>query len=128
MFRPKWPNHEGELACSGQSGQITKVNLHVPAKVAKNFFVTDTYLEIPPAGLSKGAYEHRDPHDPLASFNGLGVVPDEIKSLLPPECREAFDTALDHETEWKSRWGAESKTMSRREPVIDKAIVPYSMS
>ncbi|KAG9255142.1 chromatin remodelling complex Rsc7/Swp82 subunit-domain-containing protein [Emericellopsis atlantica] len=100
----------------------------VPAKVAKNFFVTDTYLEIPPAGLSKGAYEHRDPHDPLASFNGLGVVPDEIKSLLPPECRKAFDTALDHETEWKSRWGAESKTMSRREPVIDKAIVPYSMS
>lgn len=100
----------------------------VPAKVAKNFFVADTYLEMPPAGLPTGAYEPRDPSDPLASFNGLGVVSDEIKNMLPPECRNAFDTALNHEKEWQLRWGPESKTMSRREPVIDKAIVPYSMS
>ena len=44
------------------------------------------------------------------------------------ECRVAFDGARGRERAWKARWGAEEWVMGRREPVIDKAIVPYSMS
>lgn len=99
----------------------------VPYKMAKNFFVADTYMETPSGGLASAAYEQKDPTDFLASFNGLSAVTDEIRDLLPAECREAFDKAAEGEAQWKGRWGPESSTMSRREPVIDKAIVPYSM-
>lgn len=100
----------------------------VPHKMAKNFYITDTYLETPPAGLPPTVYDQKDPTDFLASFNGLGAVSDGIKDLLPPECRETFDKAVGNEKQWKGRWGPESETMSRRDPVIDKAIVPYSMT
>ena len=99
----------------------------VSYKMAKNFFVADTYMETPSGGLAPAAYEQSDPTDFLASFNGLSAVSDDIRSLLPPQCREAFDKAAGREQEWKSRWGPESETMSRRDPVIDKAIVPYNM-
>lgn len=100
----------------------------VSLKMAKNFYIADTYLETPPAGLASAAYDSRDPTDFLASFNGLGAVTDDVKDLLPPECRAAFDAAVENETAWKGRWGPEREKASRREPVIDKAIVPYSMS
>lgn len=100
----------------------------VPLKMARNFYVTDTYLETPHAGVAPTVYERNEPSDLLAPFNGLSAVSPEIAALLPPECRQAFDTALQNEQSWKSRWGPESEKSSRREPVIDKAIVPYSVS
>lgn len=100
----------------------------VPLKMTRNFYITDTYLETPPAGIAPSVYDKSDKTDFLASFNGLGAVPDDVKALLPPECRAAFDAAVDNETGWKAKWGPESEKMSRRQPVIDKAIVPYSMS
>lgn len=100
----------------------------VSHKMAKNFYIADTYLETPPTGIAPTAYDQNDPTDLLASFNSLEAVSDDIKDLLPPQCREAFDKAVHNEKQWKDRWGPESKTMSRREPIIDKAIVPYSMA
>ncbi|OAQ91682.1 chromatin structure-remodeling complex protein RSC7 [Purpureocillium lilacinum] len=99
----------------------------VSAKVARNFMVTDTYFESPPAGAAPVAMDADDSADFLSSFNGLSAVSDDVKDLLPPECRKAFDEALGSDAEWKSRWGPESSKMARRGPVIDKAIVPYSM-
>lgn len=100
----------------------------VAHKMAKNFYIADTYVETPPVGLTTAVYSNNDPTDFLAQFNGLGAVSDEVKDLLPPECREAFDKALNGEKEWQKKWGPEKDNMSRREPVIDKAIVPYSMT
>lgn len=97
-------------------------------KMAKNFYIADTYAESPPVGLTSATYAGDDSSNFLSSFNGLGAVSDDLKDLLPPECRAAFDKALDGEKEWHKRWGPEKDTMSRREPVIDKAIVPYSMT
>ena len=100
----------------------------VSSKLARNFLVTDTYYESPPAGAAPAAADKAHSADFLASFNGLSAVPDEIKNLLPPECRKPFETAALRDEEWRSRWGTESDKMSRRNPVIDKAIVPYSMN
>lgn len=100
----------------------------VPIRMARNFYIADTYLETPSAGVLPAAHETSDAPDFLAPFNGLGAVSDEIKDLLPPECRKAFDGALGREEVWRSKWGPETEKMSRRQPVIDKAIVPYSMS
>lgn len=96
----------------------------VPLKMARNFFVTDTYYENAPSGLNSSAYETSDPADFLSAFHGLGAVSDDIKDLLPESCRKAFDGALKEEQQWKSCWGLEKDKMGRRQPVIDKAIVP----
>ncbi|KAK3319080.1 chromatin remodelling complex Rsc7/Swp82 subunit-domain-containing protein [Apodospora peruviana] len=107
--------------------------------ISRNFLVTDIVLETPPAGVAPVSYEvpfRTSPADRLASskqdflapFKGLGAVPDEIRELLPEECRRAFDAAAGREEKWFERWGDEAKTTCRREPVIDKAIVPYNMT
>lgn len=102
----------------------------VPTKMARNFFVADTYFETSSAGVISASAVDGTAGSPdfLASFQGLSAVSDEIKDLLPPECRAAFDGAVAKGASYRSKWGPESETMSRRQPIIDKAIVPYSMS
>ena len=123
-----------------QEQEVSAVLSPLAPQVARNFCVTDIHLETPPAGIAGAAYDrYRDgsparaasssgQQDFLSSFQGLGAVSDDIKDLLPPECRAAFDAAAGQEQAWFARWGDESEAMCRREPVIDKAIVPYSMA
>lgn len=103
----------------------------VPLRMARNFYIADTYMERPPLGLPNStvtSYQRdADPPDFLAAFNGLSAVSEDIAALLPPECRASFDKAVKNEKEWDARWGPEAECTSRREPIIDKAIVPYSM-
>lgn len=73
--------------------------------IPRNFMVTDTYYEMPPAGISAASYDARaysatGGEDFLASFRGLGAVSDDVKDALPAECREAFDEALAKEKNW----------------------------
>ncbi|VUC20568.1 unnamed protein product [Clonostachys rosea] len=96
----------------------------VSLRMARNFFVTDTILETPPTGLASAVYDKADQTDFLSSFSGLGAVSDDIRALLPAECRSAFDNAVGQENQWKSRWGPEASNTCRRDPIIDKAIVP----
>lgn len=97
----------------------------VAPKLSRNFAVMDTSFE---GGGTGSAAATADSTDFLAAFNGLGAVPEDIRNLLPEDCRRAFDSAVSKDKEWESRWGPEGDVMSRRAPVIDKAIVPYSMS
>lgn len=110
----------------------------VKPSISRNFLIMDTHLETPPAGVAPTAYdvpfrtsqvdyESSASADFLSSFKGLRAVPDDIRDLLPEECRQAFDSAREKEETWFSRWGNEADVTSRREPVVDKAIVPYSM-
>ncbi|CAK7244994.1 MAG: chromatin structure-remodeling complex subunit RSC7 [Sporothrix thermara] len=113
----------------------------LPPQVARNFYVTDLHLATPPAGIAPAAYDRfrvsgddgktsdaAARQDFLSPFQGLSAVPDDIRDLLPDECRAAFDAARDKEQQWFSQWGAEEDVMCRREPIIDKAIVPYAMT
>jgi chromatin structure-remodeling complex protein RSC7 len=104
----------------------SKVFTALDSKIPRNFKVIDTVMETPPAGIASAAYKPGNVPDFLKPYQGLGSISDDIKDLLPPECRQAFNDALEKETEWKSKWGPEADTMHRREPVIDAAIVPYS--
>jgi chromatin structure-remodeling complex protein RSC7 len=95
--------------------------------IARNFKVVDYIMETPPASLPNSAYQQNyNVPDVLAPFQGLGALSDEIKDLLPPECRAAFDEAVAKENDWKSKWGPEAEVTHRRQPIIDAAIVPYS--
>ncbi|KAI8623334.1 hypothetical protein F5Y19DRAFT_481854 [Xylariaceae sp. FL1651] len=95
-------------------------------RIPRNFTVIDTYMETPPAGISSSVYEQREVPAFLSDFQGLGAVSNDILDDLPPECREAFDKALEKEKAWKSTWGPEKLMAHRRAPIIDAAIVPYS--
>lgn len=110
----------------------------VKPSISRNFLVMDTHFEAPPAGVSSAAYdvpfrtsladyEASAAADFLSPFRGLRAVPDDVRDLLPEECRRAFDEARAKEDGWFSRWGNEAEVTSRREPIVDKAIVPYSM-
>ncbi|EFX01668.1 hypothetical protein CMQ_8134 [Grosmannia clavigera kw1407] len=103
--------------------------------VAQNYLVTDLCLETPSVGVAPASYDQFKDSSTgwetqgfLSPFQGLGAVPDDIKDLLPADCRAAFDQALDRERNWFGRWGDEKAAMCRREPTIDKAIVPYAMT
>jgi chromatin structure-remodeling complex protein RSC7 len=95
---------------------------------ARNLNVTDIYYETPPSGVAPAATEVGSMPDFLAPFRGLAAVSDDIKDLLPPDCREAFDAAVEKEITWKDKWGENAGKGCRREPIIDKGIVPYAMS
>jgi chromatin structure-remodeling complex protein RSC7 len=95
-------------------------------RISRNFTVIDTYMETPPTGVSPAAYERRDSPAFLSEFQGLEAVSDDILEDLPPECRKAFDQALEKEKAWKAAWGPERTMTHRRAPIIDAAIVPYS--
>ncbi|KAI1196764.1 hypothetical protein F5X97DRAFT_304275 [Nemania serpens] len=95
-------------------------------RIPRNFTVIDTYMESPSAGISPAVYEQHEVPAFLAEFQGLGAVSSDILDDLPPECREAFDKALEKEKQWKATWGPEQTMTHRRAPVIDAAIVPYS--
>jgi chromatin structure-remodeling complex protein RSC7 len=111
----------------------------IQPQISRNFFITDTYLQTPPAGISAASYdlpfrtaadaadrEASDRSDPLASFRGLASVSSEIRDLLPEDCKGAFDEARQNEEQWHARWGSEADSTSRKVPIIDKAIVPYT--
>lgn len=125
-----------EPSGSDSSEETSQVFPTLQPSIARNFMVTDTYFETPPAGISHQSYEtnrvayvaDKKAHgsDFLAPFHGLNAMSAEILAELPPECREAFDKAAANERSWHSKWGTEKETKSRRDPVIDKAIVPYS--
>ncbi|KAI0485081.1 chromatin remodelling complex Rsc7/Swp82 subunit-domain-containing protein [Xylariaceae sp. FL0804] len=95
-------------------------------KIPRNFTVIDTHMEVPPAGVSSAVYGKHEVPPFLSDFQGLGAVSGDVLEELPPECRAAFDKALDAEKAWKARWGPEKQMAHRREPIIDAAIVPYN--
>ncbi len=99
----------------------------LPRRIHRNFIVTDTFFKAPPTGVSAAAYDDPDPHHPLAPFRGLSAVPDNIKALLPPECRESFDVAVNNEKQWKDQWKTESEAACRRPPLVEKHPLPYNV-
>ncbi|CAK7267370.1 chromatin structure-remodeling complex subunit RSC7 [Sporothrix epigloea] len=125
---------EDEAADSDQSATFPPL----PPQVARNWYVADLHLTTPSAGIAPAAYDRyringagssfeSPKKDMLGSFQGLGAVSEDIRSLLPDECRDAFDAARDREQQWFGQWGAEGEAMCRREPIIDKAIVPFAV-
>lgn len=56
-------------------------------------------------------------------FKGLEGVGEDVKELLPAECREAFERALGRERVWKGGWGTEVEDGRRGRLVIDKGVI-----
>lgn len=96
-------------AADSESQVFPALNPSIP----RNFMVTDTYAEHPPAGISSASYDARGlsavgADDFLAPFRGLDAVSEDVLGTLPAECREAFEEALNKEKEWHSVWNPSS--------------------
>lgn len=122
---------EGDPSAAADQAASATLFKPLPPNIPRNFRVVDIVLETPPGGVSPASYDLRpseigggDSADFLSPFRGLAAVPDDIKDLLPPGCRAAFDEAVAREKAWHAKWGPEKEVTCRRDPVIDKAIVP----
>jgi chromatin structure-remodeling complex protein RSC7 len=88
---------------------------------SKNFMIVDTVYQSAPSVNLGVPGPDGDAYD--LGFNGLSSVPEAIRVELPPECRKAFEDALEKEMQWKNKWGTEGQFAHRRAPVIDKGMV-----
>lgn len=122
-------------ATNPSQSEATPTFPQLDSKIPRNFLVTDIRMELPPAGIAQASYDipfRTSPADRqasaqadfLASFQGLSAVPDDIRDLLPEDCRKEFDAAVNREESWFSRWGDEKTTKARGQPLIDKDIMP----
>jgi chromatin structure-remodeling complex protein RSC7 len=88
---------------------------------SKNYMIVDTIYESAPGSTLGVPGPDGDDYD--LGFNGLSSISDDIKAELPPECRKAFDDALEKEKQWKNKWGTESQFTHRKAPTIDKGVI-----
>jgi chromatin structure-remodeling complex protein RSC7 len=116
----KTHSHEDEKLPDADS-RPTSIFGPVKPIYSRNFLIVDTLYENP-------LYSHLGTPGPDGSgvdtsFNGLSAISNEMKDLLPPECRMKFDKALSKELEWKEKWTTEAKDSMRKAPIIDKGLI-----
>lgn len=88
----------------------------------RNYLVVDTLYESPPTGSTSGIPgPDGDSYD--VGFNGLSSVSEEIRNLLPEECRVAFEKAVGDELAWKGKWAGEAGDGMRAGMVIHKGFI-----
>ncbi|KAI8154333.1 hypothetical protein KHU50_010587 [Colletotrichum sp. SAR 10_65] len=96
----------------------------VSPAVQRNFNVVDIVYETPRAGVQSAGKRPDNVPDFLQPFNGILAIGDDLKALLPPECRESLERHQAEQREFETRFGDEKDTMARGGLLIDKAIVP----
>lgn len=96
----------------------------VSPAVQRNFNVVDIVYETPRAGVQSAGKRPDNVPDFLKPFNGILAIGDDLKALLPPECRESLERHQAEQREFETRFGDEKDTMARGGLLIDKAIVP----
>ncbi|TDZ20907.1 Chromatin structure-remodeling complex subunit rsc7 [Colletotrichum orbiculare MAFF 240422] len=110
---------------NGQNGaDATAAFPAVSAAVQRNFNVVDVVYETPRAGVQSAGKRPANVPDFLKPFNGILAIGDDLKSLLPPECRESLERHQAEQREFEERFGDEKNMMARGALQIDKAIVP----
>lgn len=88
----------------------------------RNYLIVDTLYETPPTGITAGIPGSCDGTNDVG-FNGLSSVSEEIRNLLPEECRVAFEKAVREERAWKGKWGGEERDGMRAGMVIHKGFI-----
>ncbi|KAF6840398.1 chromatin remodelling complex subunit [Colletotrichum musicola] len=113
-----------EIVTSENAAEPTAAFPTVPTAVRNNFNVVDIVYETPRAGIQSAGRRPADVPDFLKPFNGILAIGDDLKSLLPAECRESLECHQAEQREFEGRFGDEKDSMARGYLQIDKAIVP----
>lgn len=110
------PSTDLAIEPQNQPAQQPTVFPPVPALVARNYAVVDTYYESPPmSGLGVPGPDRRS-YD--VGPPGLLDVADDVVALLPEDCRRPFLEAREQERRWVERWGTEARDKLRRQPHV----------
>ncbi|TQN69382.1 Chromatin structure-remodeling complex subunit rsc7, partial [Colletotrichum shisoi] len=91
----------------------------VPSAVQRNFNVVDIVYETPRVGVQSAGRRPAEVPDFLKPFNGILAIGDDIKSMLPPECRDSLERHQADQREFESRFGDEEDKMARGRLIID---------
>ena len=83
----------------------------IPPVFTRNFMITDTYYEMPPASVL--GYPGPDEEILDVGPGELTRVPEHLLAELPEGCRQAFVEARAVEKAWKARWGTEKDNGAR---------------
>jgi len=92
---------DDEIELSAELAKKWTIFPKLDAVYARNFRIHDVCLETAPDS-TLGVPGIADDETSLSN------IATEIVDELPPECREAFEEAIDREREWKTRWRTET--------------------
>ncbi|GJC80431.1 chromatin structure-remodeling complex subunit rsc7 [Colletotrichum liriopes] len=111
-----------EAIAPGTASESNSAFPTVPSAVQRNFNVVDIVYETPRAGVQSAGRRPAEVPDFLKPFNGILAISDDIKSMLPPECRESLERHQADQREFESRFGDEKDKMARGRLRIDKSV------
>ena len=83
----------------------------IPPVFTRNFMISDTYYETPPASVL--GYPGPDEEILDVGPGELTRVPEHLLAELPEGCRQAFIEARAVEKAWKERWGTDQEDGAR---------------
>ena len=83
----------------------------IPSVFTRNFMITDTCYETPPASVL--GYPGPDEEILDVGPGELTRMPEHLLAELPEGCRQAFVEARAVEKAWKARWGTEEGNGAR---------------
>ena len=83
----------------------------IPPVFTRNFMISDTYYETPPASVL--GYPGPDEEVLDVGPGELTRVPERLLTELPEDCRRAFVEAKAVEKAWKERWGTDTDDGAR---------------
>lgn len=108
-----WPNSLNSTTglCDGREPATDTIFPDIPPVFTRNFMISDTYYETPPASVL--GYPGPDEEFLDVGPGGLTCVPEHLLGELPEDCRQAFVEARAVEKAWKGRWSTEKTDGAR---------------
>ncbi|CAF9907762.1 MAG: hypothetical protein ALECFALPRED_003868 [Alectoria fallacina] len=97
--------------CDGRGPVANTIFPEIPSVFTRNFMISDTYYEAPPASV----LGYPGPDEELLDVGPgeLTRVPEHLLDELPEGCRQAFVEARAVERAWKKRWGTDNDDGAR---------------
>ena len=107
--------HDGPNGVGGHSNGREAVTdtifPDIPPVFTRNFMISDTYYETPPASVL--GYPGPDEEVLDVGPGELSGVREQLLADLPEDCRSAFIEARAVEKAWKARWSTEKEDGAR---------------
>ena len=104
-------SHGATAHSNGRESATDTIFPDIPPVFTRNFMISDTYYEVPPASVLGNPGPDEEVLD--VGPGELTRVPEHLVAELPDDCRQAFVEARAVEKAWKGRWGTDKEDGAR---------------